>query len=71
MNRAGNKPPVWVRYAARRSAGILYRELERIDGEEMNDSQLVQDANVGRDTWMRQVTAIIERVFHESMERRK
>jgi hypothetical protein len=69
VSRAVDKPPVWVRNAARKAAKILYREMERIDGEEMNDSQVAQDGEVGRETWLREVAAIIEEAFHESIKR--
>jgi hypothetical protein len=71
MSQAADKPPAWVRDAAREAAKILYREMERIDGEEMNDSQVAQDGEEGRYTWLWEVASIIEEVFHESIKRSK
>jgi hypothetical protein len=51
--------PGWVKVVSAQAAEALYREMERIDGEAMNDAQVEQDAEAGRFTWTWEVARII------------
>jgi hypothetical protein len=63
--------PPWMRDAALHAAVTLHRELERINGLEMNDSQVAQDPDAGYFTWVREVSTIIEDAFRKAIEGRK
>ncbi len=57
--------PNWAQRAAER----LYADMERIDGEAMNDGQVDQNTKSERFTWMRLVAEIIAEEYRKGEAR--
>jgi hypothetical protein len=59
MTHPEGPTPGWVKVVSAQAAEVLYREIERIDGEAMNDALVEQDPEAERFTWTREVSRIV------------